>query len=85
MHDGLLLPRLFRKHGYRTDLADLTALAAVRMYTTAAQVWQGLAKNATEGVAAPARIVPISLLLLLGQVIPYATAAWLCLHPLPCG
>src|SRR5580698_3068017 len=27
MHDGLLLPRLFRQYGYRTDLADLTDLA----------------------------------------------------------
>lgn len=71
MHDGLLLPRLFRHHGYRTDLADLTPLAQCRMYTSAAQVWQGLAKNATEGLAAPNRIVPVTLLLLLGQVVPF--------------
>ncbi len=71
MHDGLRLPRLFRQAGERTDLADLTHLAACRMYTTGNQVWQGLAKNATEGLAAPARIVPITLVLLLGQVIPY--------------
>ncbi len=72
MHDGLRLPRLLRQHGERTDLADLTTLATCRMYTTAGQVWQGLAKNATEGLAAPSRIVPITLLLLLGQVIPFA-------------
>ena len=71
MHDGLRLPKLFRQHGLRTDLADVTELATCRMYTTAAQVWNGLAKNATEGLAAPARIVPISALLLAGQVVPF--------------
>ncbi len=71
MHDGLRLPRLFREHGFRTDLADITELASCRMYTSAAQVWSGLAKNATEGIAAPARIVPVSAVLLLGQVLPF--------------
>ena len=70
MHDGLLLPRAFRRAGFRTDLADITQLASVRMYDTAAKVCQGLAKNATEGIAAPARIVPLTLLLWLGQVMP---------------
>ena len=73
MHDGLRLPRLFREHGYHTDLADITDLASVRMYTNAHDTWQGLAKNATEGIAAPARILPITLLLLLGQVLPFAS------------
>jgi hypothetical protein len=70
MHDGLLLPRAFRRAGFRTDLVDITHLAEVRMYDSPAKVWQGLAKNATEGIAAPRRIVPISLLLFLGQVMP---------------
>lgn len=70
-HDGLRMPRLFREHGYRTDLVDLTGLAAVRMYTSARAVWLGLAKNATEGLAAPKRIVPLSLLLFVGQVLPF--------------
>ncbi len=70
MHDGLLLPQSFRRAGYRTDIADLTRLAACRMYTGAAQVWNGLAKNATEGMAAPARILPFSILLFFGEVLP---------------
>lgn len=74
MHDGLLLPRLFRQHGMRTDLADITALARCRMYRSAGQVWQGLAKNATEGIAAPVRILPISLVLAMGQIVPYFLA-----------
>ena len=75
MHDGLKLPRLFREHGLRTDLADLTNLATCRMYTSAGQVWNGLAKNATEGIASPGRIVPITLFLLLGQVLPFVAGA----------
>ena len=70
MHDGLLLPKLFRTKKLRTDLADITDLASVRMYDSASTVWQGLAKNATEGIATPGKIVPLSLLLVLGQVVP---------------
>jgi glycosyltransferase involved in cell wall biosynthesis/uncharacterized membrane protein len=70
MHDGLLLPRLMRRHGHQTALADLTALASCRMYNNARQVWYGLAKNATEGIATPINIVPFTLLLLFGQVLP---------------
>jgi glycosyltransferase involved in cell wall biosynthesis len=75
MHDGLRLPKLFRQSGYRTDLADITAHATCRMYTNASQVWSGLAKNATEGLADPARIVPVSIVLFLGQVLPFVFVA----------
>ncbi len=70
MHDGLLLPRLLRQHGFRTTLVDLTDLASCRMYRSASTTWNGLAKNATEGIAAPARIVPMTLFLGIGQVLP---------------
>jgi glycosyltransferase involved in cell wall biosynthesis len=75
MHDGLLLPRLLRQHGLRTDLADLTRFARCRMYRNASQVWSGLAKNATEGIASPVRILPISLVLALGQIVPFCLLA----------
>lgn len=76
-HDGLRLPQAFRRAGLRTDIVDLTDLASVRMYDSAGAVWMGLAKNATEGLAAPARIVPVTLLLLLGQVLPvFAAMLW---------
>jgi hypothetical protein len=77
-HDGLRLPEALRRHGYRTDIFDLTALAQVRMYDSPHAVWMGLAKNATEGMATPGRIVPFTMLLLLGQVLPLVLAAvWL--------
>jgi hypothetical protein len=79
MHDGLLLPKAFRRKGLRTDLADLTNLARCRMYRNAEQVWSGLSKNATEGIAAPARILPFSFLLFFGQVIPFFLLALLTL------
>ena len=70
MHDGLRLPRLLRAHGYSTRLADLTGLARCRMYTSAAATWRGLEKNATEGLGSPRAIVPMTLLLGVGQVLP---------------
>ena len=77
-HDGLRLPQLLRRHGYRTELVDLTRLAEVRMYDSARAVWTGLAKNATEGLGAPARILPFTALLLLGQIVPVLLAgAWM--------
>ena len=81
MHDGLLLPQLFRRHGLRTDIADLTHLATCRMYHNASEVWHGLSKNATEGMAAPARILPFTFLLFCGQVLPLLLALSLAVAP----
>jgi hypothetical protein len=75
-HDGLRLPEEFRRHGLRTDLVDLTGLAEVRMYDSARAVWMGLAKNATEGLGSPRRIVPVTVLLLVGQVLPMVAAGF---------
>jgi hypothetical protein len=71
LHDGLRLPYAFRVSGFRTDLVDATQLANCRMYAGACEVWHGLVKNATEGMAAPARIVPFTVLLAAGQVLPF--------------
>ena len=50
-HDGLQLPRAFRRAGLRTDLFDATRVASCRMYHSAGEVIRGLAKNAHEGMA----------------------------------
>jgi hypothetical protein len=81
LHDGLTLPRAFRQAGLMTDLCDVTRLATCRMYRGFAEVWNGLAKNATEGLAAPATIVPASVLLLGGQVMPVILFAYGLLAP----
>ncbi len=69
-HDGLQLPKVFREHGFHTDIVDLTKLAEVRMYDSAQATWDGLAKNATEGMAAKDRIWIFTALLGFGQVLP---------------
>ena len=70
LHDGIALPRAFRNAERATDLGDATDLAVCRMYRSASEVWYGLAKNAREGLAAPRLIVPATLMLLAGQVLP---------------
>ena len=74
-HDGLRLPRAYRQAGFRTDLVDATDLARCRMYRSADAVWHGFAKNADEGMATPKAIVPWTLLLLGGQVLPIVLVA----------
>ena len=75
LHDGIKLPRVFRLAGFRTDLFDATDLATCRMYHTNGETWRGLGKNATEGLAAPGAIVPMTALLLGGQVMPFVLLA----------
>lgn len=69
-HDGLELPRLFRRRGLRTDLFDATATATCRMYEGAREVVLGLAKNAHEGMAGPVAIWVWSVLLVGGHALP---------------
>jgi hypothetical protein len=79
LHDGITLPRAFRAAGFRTDLCDMTEIATCRMYHSAGEVWRGLSKNATEGLASPGMILPATAVLLGGQVLPLgllAALAW---------
>jgi hypothetical protein len=71
MHDGIRMPREFRRAGLRTDLFDGTALAQVRMYRGLGQTWRGFAKNAYEGLGSLALLVLVTALHVFGQV-----AAW---------
>ena len=70
LHDGVKLPRAYRRAGLRTDIFDASDIASCRMYERSADVWRGLSKNATEGIGAPATIVPFTLLLAGGQILP---------------
>jgi len=77
LHDGLKLPRLFRRNGFRTDLFDATEAAACRMYAGADAVVAGLMKNAHEALASRVMIVPMTVVLLGGQVLPWILlASW---------
>lgn len=83
LHDGISLPRAFRKAGRRTDLFDATDLARCRMYRNAGEVWRGLLKNAGEGMATPGGIIPWTILLAGGQVLPPVLALSLATASLP--
>ena len=69
-HDGIQLPRAFRRAGHRTDIFDATDIARCRMYTSTVEVCNGLLKNATEGIANARLIVPFTLLLIGGSFLP---------------
>lgn len=70
LHDGIMLPRAYRKSGLNTDLFDATDLATCRMYSSFAETWSGLLKNASEGFAKMPLLPVISLLMLLAFVCP---------------
>ncbi|MDA8744518.1 glycosyltransferase [Rubripirellula amarantea] len=69
-HDGIKLPRAYREAGLSTDVIDGTNLAKCRMYRNAREVVRGALKNATEGIASTRLIVPFSVLLIGGSVLP---------------
>ena len=75
LHDGLKLPRVFRSAGFRTDLFDATDIASCRMFSTGAEVWRGLSRNAGEGLGSPPLIGIATLLLFGGQVLPLISLA----------
>jgi len=71
MHDGVKLPRLFRKVGHKTDLFDGTRLCRVRMYRGFTQTWRGFAKNAYEGLGSLGLLVFLTVLHLVVHVAPW--------------
>jgi len=83
LHDGIQLPRHFRRQGLPTDLFDATQIASCRMYHGAREVFAGLGKNATEGLGSPGLIAPMTALLLGGQALPWVVLAWAALALAP--
>ncbi|MFG0307238.1 MAG: glycosyltransferase family 2 protein [Phycisphaerales bacterium JB040] len=75
MHDGIRLPRLFRRAGFRTDLFDGTSLASVRMYRGPRETWNGFVKNTYEALGSPVLLAVFTVVHLLAQVAPWAILA----------
>ncbi len=75
LHDGLMLPRAFRRAGFMTGLFDASSFATCRMYANVAQVWEGLTKNATEGMAKPLALPVWTVILGGGAVLPLSCVA----------
>lgn len=74
-HDGLTLPRAFRRAGIWTDLIDASDVASCRMYEGMGEVWRGFRKNAVEGMATPVGLPVWSALLFGGHVLPFVLLA----------
>ncbi|MFC7335279.1 glycosyltransferase [Rhodocista pekingensis] len=74
LHDGVKLPRAFRRAGFGTDLFDATDLATCRMYRGWKEVWPGFSKNATEGMATPVALPVWTALIGGGHVLPWLLA-----------
>lgn len=75
LHDGIMLPRAYRRADLATDIFDASDIASCRMYSRSLDVWRGLSKNATEGIGAPATILPFTVLLGAGQILPFVLVA----------
>jgi hypothetical protein len=71
LHDGITLPRAFRRAGIMTGLFDATGFATCRMYDSTRGVWEGLTKNATEGMAKPLALPVWTVLLAGGHIVPF--------------
>ncbi len=83
LHDGPNLPRVFRAAGFHTDLFDATDIAVCRMFSTGGDVWRGLARNAHEALGSPRLIVPATIVLFCGQVLPLIALASICRSAAP--
>jgi hypothetical protein len=70
LHDGIMLPRAYRRLGLTTDLFDASDIAECRMYQSFQETWSGLMKNASEGFAKMPLLPVMSLLLLMAFVFP---------------
>lgn len=71
MHDGVRMPRAFRKLGFKTDLFDGTDLVSVRMYRGFAESWRGFAKNAYEGLGSVFLLSFITVTHTVGHIGPW--------------
>lgn len=74
MHDGITLPRAFRAAGIQTGIFDASRFARCQMYGSTPALFEGLLKNATEGMAKPIALPVWSVILGLGQVAPAVVA-----------
>jgi len=70
-HDGLDLPRMFRRNELMTDLVDLSDMMSCRMYHSTWSTCVGLEKNAKYGMGKPPLIFVFTFMLLIGQVLPW--------------
>jgi hypothetical protein len=71
MHDGVKMPRAFRRAGFRTDLFDGTDLCSCRMYDGFSATWRGFTKNAYEGLGSVVLLSFVTVLHAIGHLLPW--------------
>ena len=76
MHDGIRLPRSIRAAGWKTDLVDGTDLCNCRMYRGFGESFRGFTKNAYEGLGSIWILLLLSVIHLLGHLLPWGILAW---------
>jgi hypothetical protein len=72
MHDGIKMPRAVRAAGHMTGLVDGTDIVSCRMYFGWRSTWRGFAKNAFEGLGSVGLLVFLTVMHLVGHVLPWA-------------
>lgn len=81
MHDGVTLPRAYRRAGLASDVFDASDLARCRMYRGWSETVRGVLKNAHEGIANGRLIVPATSLMVLGYLAPTLLAVGQLIQP----
>jgi glycosyltransferase involved in cell wall biosynthesis len=73
LHDGIMLPRSYRRAGFQTDLFDASDIATCRMYESLREVRSGLSKNAHEGFANMPLLLVVTSVMYLAFIHPILT------------
>ena len=81
MHDGVTLPRAYRRAGLKTDIFDASDVARCRMYRGWSETIHGVLKNAHEGIANARLIVPATSLMIMGYLAPVVLAGYQLVRP----
>lgn len=71
MHDGIKMPREFRRAGHKTDIFDGTHLVSCRMYHNLSSTWKGFTKNAFEGLGSEALLVFLTFAHTIAHILPW--------------
>jgi hypothetical protein len=75
MHDGIKMPRAVRGAGHMTGLFDGTSMVSCRMYFGLRSTWRGFAKNAYEGLGSVGLLVFLTIMHVVGHVLPWLVLA----------
>ena len=76
MHDGIKMPRAIRTAGWESDLVDGTTSAAAGCTTGSWKSFRGFAKNGYEGLGSIWILLLITVIHLVGHLLPFGILIW---------